>query len=148
MLHQIVSGFSSPFFHLLYELQRESITTDVVVSCNRESFQELRTAWTFLKHPAQDRQWTYYLTLRRVHETIVAVEKYYIFLCVCAGKRVGGEVCVRACVCGCEFSGAGVCLRACSLTNPARNVPPYCHLRPLINSRLFGKKVLLIVKGS
>ena len=70
------------------------------------------------------------------------------YLCVCAGKRVGGGMCVRACVCGCEFSGAGVCLHACSLTNPARNVPSYRHLRPLINSTLFGKKVLLIVKGS
>ena len=36
--------------------------------------------------------------------------------------------------CGCECTGAGVCLRACSLTNPACNAPPYCHVRHLAAS--------------
>jgi hypothetical protein len=52
------------------------------------------------------------------------------------------------------WTDAGVCLRACSLTNPERNPPPYCHLRPLwlhqifrhyvINGTIFGKKWLNI----
>jgi hypothetical protein len=56
-------------------------------------------------------------------------------------------VCVRVSGCGC--TGAGVCLRASSLTIPAINAPPYCHLRPLwlhhifrlylINGTIFGK---------
>ena len=51
-------------------------------------------------------------------------------------------------VCTCS----GLCLRACSLTNPACNAPPYCHLRPLwlhqlfrhylINGMIFGEKLL------
>jgi hypothetical protein len=41
------------------------------------------------------------------------------------------------CVCDCECTGAGVCLRACSLTNPACNVPPYRHLRPLWLHHIF-----------
>jgi hypothetical protein len=40
-------------------------------------------------------------------------------LCVCVRMRASAWV------------GAGVCLRACSLTNPACNTPPYCHLLPL-----------------
>ena len=70
--------------------------------------------------------------------------KYYMF------------VCVRACVCGCGYKGTGasVCSHASSLTNPACNAPPYCHLRPLwlhhifpyylINGTTFGKKLLNI----
>ena len=54
--------------------------------------------------------------------------------------------------CGCGCTGAGVCLRACSLTNPACNAPPYCHLCPLwlhhifrlylVNGTIFWKKVI------
>ena len=33
--------------------------------------------------------------------------------------------------------GAGVCLRACSLTNPACNAQPYCHLQPLWLHHIF-----------
>ena len=33
--------------------------------------------------------------------------------------------------------GAGVCLRECNVTNPARNAPPYCHLRPLSFHHIF-----------
>jgi hypothetical protein len=53
-------------------------------------------------------------------------------------------VCMRAC------TRAGVCLNACSLNNPARNAPPYYHLRflwlhyifwhYLINGTIFVKK--------
>jgi hypothetical protein len=65
------------------------------------------------------------------------------YFCVC--------VCVQG-VWGCR--GAGVCLCACSVISPARNAPPYCHLRPLwlhkifrhylINGMIFGKKLLNI----
>jgi hypothetical protein len=45
-----------------------------------------------------DRQCTYYVTLRRFHESNVAVEKqYYIFVCVRACVRVGSQ----ALACGC-----------------------------------------------
>ena len=78
----------------------------------------------------QHRQCRYNVTTRRVHETIVAVEKhqvqYYILACVCVHR--------------------------CSLTYPARKAPPYCHLRPLwlhhifrhylINGTIFGKRLL------
>jgi hypothetical protein len=57
------------------------------------------------------------------------------------------------CMCVCVCTGAGVCLRACSLTPPACNAPPYCHLRPLwlhhifrhylTNGTNFGEKKLL-----
>ena len=46
-----------------------------------------------------DKQFTYNVTSRRVHETTVAVDnnQYYIFLCVC--------VCVRVSVCGGGWMG-------------------------------------------
>ena len=57
-------------------------------------------------------------------------------------------------MCVCKCTGAHVCLRACSRTNPARNAPPYCHLRPLwlhhifrhylTNGMIFGKALLNI----
>ena len=63
-------------------------------------------------------------------------------------------VCKRACVRGGGCMCAGVCFRACSLTNPARNASPYCHLLPrwlhhvfrhyLINGKIFGKTLLNI----
>ena len=58
------------------------------------------------------------------------------------------------CVCVCMGGGTGadVCLRAYRLIYPARNAPPYCHLRLLwfhhtfrhylINATIFGKKLL------
>jgi hypothetical protein len=68
--------------------------------------------------------------------------KYFVFLCVCRGGRIGE--CVRACV------GVGEVARACSLINPACSVQPYCHLRSfwlhhisrhyLINGTIFEKK--------
>jgi hypothetical protein len=72
-------------------------------------------------------------------------------VCVCE--------CVRMHSCVCVGMGVGhgrwcLCLRACSLSNPARNAPPYSHLRPLwlhlvfrhylINGTIFGKKSLKI----
>ena len=73
---------------------------------------------------------TYDVILKRVRETIVAVEKQL---------SVTHIVCV------------------CSLTSPARNAPPYCHLGSLwlhhinrhylINRTIFGqKKKLLNIK--
>ena len=53
----------------------------------------------------------------------------------CCGKAVKSYIflCVRMCKCmhTCGWTNAGVCLCASSLTNPAYNVPLYCHLRPL-----------------
>ena len=74
-----------------------------------------------------ERQCEYDVILRRVQKTVVTwkSDKCYTFLCVCA----------RACVCG--WTDADVCLHACSLTNPACNAPPYCHLRPLWRHHVF-----------
>jgi hypothetical protein len=47
--------------------------------------------------------------------------------CVLECALCGGRVVFRISVCVCVC----VCLLACSLTNPACNAPPYCHLRPL-----------------
>jgi hypothetical protein len=87
------------------------------------------------EYPQQDRQCTYNVTFRHVHETIVAVEKQWILHSLCVCVVVGART--RA------------CLRACSLTNSACNAPPCCHLRPLwlhqmfrhslINGTIFGK---------
>jgi hypothetical protein len=52
----------------------------------------------------------YNVILRRVRETIVAVEKKEVL-----------HISVRACLCVCGRTGAGVCLRACSLTDPELN---------------------------
>ena len=51
--------------------------------------------------------------------------KCYIFVCAC----VPAFVRVRAYVCWCGCTGADVCLRQYSVTIPACNAPPYCHLR-------------------
>ena len=78
----------------------------------------------------QDVKCTSNITLRCVHETTVAVGKYYILLllcvCVCVCVCVGG----CGCECGCGCKGSGMCFRACNLTNPECNAPPYCHLQP------------------
>ena len=58
------------------------------------------------------------VTLKRIHETIVAVEnQYYIFLCVC--------------VSGCESTSTGVCMRTCRLTYPVYQAQAQYCLRPL-----------------
>ena len=73
----------------------------------------------------------------------------HISVCVCV------LACLCLCVCsGCGWTEAGVFLCACSLTNPAYNAPPYCHLRPLwlhhvfprylINGTIFGRKLFNI----
>jgi hypothetical protein len=86
----------------------------------------------------QDKLCTYNVTMGCVHETMSQWKSnmLYKFLCVC--------------VCVCE------CMRvsACSLTNPACNAPPYCHLQPLllhlifphylITGTIFRKKLLNI----
>ena len=85
---------------------------------------------------AQDRQCRCKITLRRVYETVAAVErnKYYIFLCACV-CAVGW---VRECACMRECTDAGVCFRACSLANSAYNAhAPYCHLRPVWLHHIF-----------
>ena len=90
----------------------------------------------------QDRLYTHNVTFGCVRLTIVTVEKtvLYIFVCVCVCVWVGG------------CTGAGIYFRACSITNPACNAPPYCHLRPvwlrhmfrhyLINGTIFEKNLL------
>jgi hypothetical protein len=96
----------------------------------------------------QDRQCTCNGIYRRVRETTVAIEKRArVCVCVCVC------VCVRVSVGGWmgRCTGVGVCFLACSLTNPACNAPPYCHLWPpwlhhtfrlyLTNGTIFGKKV-------
>ena len=51
----------------------------------------------------EDRQCTYKVTLRRVHETIVAEKHYYKFLCVhvraCVLVDIGVGARPRACAC-------------------------------------------------
>ena len=107
----------------------------------------------------QDGQCTCNVTLRHVHETIVAMEmQYYILLCVyvwgggdAPARVLSACANMRAAVCDCGCTGAGVCLRSCSLTTAACNAyAPYCHLRPvwlyhifrhcLINGTIFEKK--------
>ena len=83
---------------------------------------------------------------------------FFTFLCVrvcecaraCARSRERQIACVRVDV------GVGAralaCAGTCSLSNPACNAPPFCHLRPLwlhhiyrhylINGTIFGKKLL------
>jgi hypothetical protein len=77
----------------------------------------------------QDRQCTYNVTLRRVHETIYVVEKRcltHFSVCVCVFECVHVRSCARTDVdVGWGCADAGVCLRACSLNNPACNSPPY-----------------------
>ena len=86
------------------------------------------------RNSKQEWQCTYNVTLGRIRETIVAVEKqYYIFLCVHVWMGVDART------------------RACSLTNPACNVLPCCHRRPLwfhhvfryypIKGTIFGEKL-------
>ena len=94
-----------------------------------------RRKWVHHDNPQtkQDGQCTHNVTLRRIREAIVAVR---------GGGWMGG------------CTSVGVCLRACSLTNPACNTPPYCHLRPLwphcifwhylITDTIIGRKVLNI----
>ena len=104
----------------------------------------------------RQQQCTYYVILRRVHETTVAVEKCVIFFCV----RVCVRVCVRAfvrpsvSVLGCGSTGAGVCLRMCSLMHPACHAQALYCLQPLslhyifrhylINGTIFGTESLNI----
>jgi hypothetical protein len=79
-----------------------------------------RTCCSYQTEP--DRQFTYNVTLRRVHETTLAIKNLSLsYFCV--------RACVRACRHGC--TGAGMYLHACSLGNPVRKAPPYCHLWPL-----------------
>jgi hypothetical protein len=68
----------------------------------------------------QEEECTYNVALRRVQETIVAVEKQQVLF-------VG--LCVHRCACMWVPGRMGVCMRAsaCNLANPARNAyAPYC----------------------
>jgi hypothetical protein len=87
----------------------------------------------------QERQCTYNVTVGRVHETIVAVEKQWVLhIGVCVRVWVSACMCVR--VYGC--TGAGVCFSACSLTYPAYNAyVPHC-LRPLWHHQMFRHYVI------
>jgi hypothetical protein len=92
-----------------------------------------------------------FVTSRRVHETIVTVDKQQIWhFSVCVWGWGGGDAWAIACGCGC--TGAYVCLRAWGLTNMTCSAPPYRDLRPLwlhhiflhyhINGAIFGKTLL------
>ena len=94
-----------------------------------------------------------FVTSRRVHETIVTVDKqqiWHISVCVGGGGDAWAIACVRAC--GCGFTGTDVCLRARGLTNTTCSAPPYRDLRPLwlhhiflhylINGAIFGRTLL------
>ena len=93
----------------------------------------------------QDRQCTYNVTLKRIHEIIVAVEKQWVlhisvYVCVFVDALVRGRL--------------GVCVRVCSFTYQASNVYVPCysvisgrsiyhHIRHyLINGTIFRKKLL------
>ena len=76
----------------------------------------------------------YNVTLRRIHEVIVAVEKQNVlYISVCA--------CVCAWLRGCGFTGA--CLRACSFNYPAWKAQPHCHLRPLRLQHIFRHYIII-----
>ena len=87
--------------------------------CTTDQKAEHLSVPSCVTEPAQDRQ----STLRRVHETIVVVEKQQLFTyfcvqaCVCGWRCTVASVCVRACVCGWGCTVASVCLRGCNLTN-------------------------------
>ena len=74
----------------------------------------------------------YNVTLKRVRDTIVAMEKQkvlHVYVCACAVGDVHACACVCVCVCVCVggCTNAGVWFRACSLTYPACNAhTPYC----------------------
>ena len=86
---------------------------------------QLSRVITHSPNSKQDKQCTCNVTLRCVHETIVAwkKKKYYILVCVCRLARA----CVRACVWVPGRVGACMRIRAYSLASPARNAyEPYC----------------------
>jgi hypothetical protein len=130
----------------VYEGNVSGVTHIIVllVSCN-VFWNLLGNRWKFVTRQ------TYNVTLRRVHEIIVAWKsnRFYIFLCVRARAR--------ACVCvggGCWCMGEGVYLCACSLIYLACNARGPCCLRLLllhrffrhflINGTIFGKNLLSI----
>ena len=53
----------------------------------------------------------------------------------CSVKTTIIHISARVRACGC--TGAGLCLRTCNFNYPARNAPPYCHLRPLWLHHIF-----------
>jgi hypothetical protein len=92
----------------------------------------------------QDTRFTYNVTMKRVYETIVAVQKQSV---------LHNSACTRAC--GWMRRPMEVCVRECSLTNPGckTRVPYYiCRLCPLclhhifrhflMNGTIFGKNQL------
>jgi hypothetical protein len=88
-----------------------------------------RPALRYRMHNVQmkhERQCTYNVTLARSRNHYCSVKT---IIHISADARA----CVRACGC----TGAGLCLRTCNFNYPARNAPPYCHLRPLWLHQIF-----------
>jgi hypothetical protein len=88
------------------------MTNHNVLSWSRRMYQPQRMR-------ERERQCTYNVTLRRVHESLLPWRSNMCYLLVC--------VCVRACmwIPGCV--AACMRVRACSLANPACNAyAPYC----------------------
>jgi hypothetical protein len=101
-----------------------------------------------VKHK-QDRQCTYNVTLRRVHEPIVAVNsnKYYILVCVCMLT----QACVRACgytnawACACAYVHIALLIQHATrrrhiVTSFVAPPSPKHSSHYLINGAIFGKK--------
>ena len=105
----------------------------------------------------QWRQCTYYVTLRRLRETIVVVEsnKHYIFLsvcvcvCVCARARAGECVCPGAWACACESAGVALLIQHATrmrhvLFSFVSSLAPPCFWRLSYKLHNFRKKLLNI----
>jgi hypothetical protein len=95
----------------------------------------------------QDRQCTYNVTLKHIHEIIVAVEKQWVlhisvYVCVFVDALVRGRlgVCVRVRVCSFTYQASNVYVPCYSVIS-GRSI--YHHIRHfLINGTIFRKKLL------
>jgi hypothetical protein len=85
---------------------------------------ERKTFLRLVNQNKQYRQCTYNVTLRRVHETIFAVEKQLVLH---FGQCVHACTCLRACMWVPGRVVVSIRIRAYSLANPAHNAyAPYC----------------------
>jgi hypothetical protein len=86
------------------------------------------------------RQCTYNVTLRRIHETIVAVETQYILHISVGGWEGRGGACVRVAF----LTEHATRMRRNILSSVASLAAPYFSTLSHINGTIFGKKLLTI----